>query len=321
MFVVDPTFAASGAPRLAYLHDALMSLDASIRTRSDSRVAHRAWRSGRDDPATRRSVRRRRGLRQPRLLAVRSTRATLRCADALRAAGRGAARASGRRTPSIPAASARTTARRTRCSRRSRRSGDGSASTAPFDEPRRRRSGGSPEGGRLAAHEPLFDRPDPDVRTRRPSARMRLTPDGRSFLDAASAADGTLRSGVDAYNDLRDRRHSRAPAVCRPTSSGASIHPRTLLADLDLSGAERRRPDGLLERVGMARLLRRRAVPAARTRRGRTSTRSTTRCRSTPTPAARAASTGGRGDDRIRHRRRRDAPAGWRPGGCTTACG
>ncbi len=31
VFVVDPTFAGSGAPRLAYLHDALRSLDASIR--------------------------------------------------------------------------------------------------------------------------------------------------------------------------------------------------------------------------------------------------------------------------------------------------
>ena len=31
VFVVDPTFASAGAPRLAYLHDALGSLDASIR--------------------------------------------------------------------------------------------------------------------------------------------------------------------------------------------------------------------------------------------------------------------------------------------------
>jgi deoxyribodipyrimidine photo-lyase len=31
VFVVDPTFASSGAPRLAYLHDTLRSLDASIR--------------------------------------------------------------------------------------------------------------------------------------------------------------------------------------------------------------------------------------------------------------------------------------------------
>ena len=33
VFIVDPTFAHSGAPRLAYLHDALASLDASIRER------------------------------------------------------------------------------------------------------------------------------------------------------------------------------------------------------------------------------------------------------------------------------------------------
>ena len=35
VFVVDPTFESSGAPRLAYLHDALRSLDTSIRARSD----------------------------------------------------------------------------------------------------------------------------------------------------------------------------------------------------------------------------------------------------------------------------------------------
>jgi deoxyribodipyrimidine photo-lyase len=33
VFVIDPAFASSGAPRLAYLHDALRSLDASIRQR------------------------------------------------------------------------------------------------------------------------------------------------------------------------------------------------------------------------------------------------------------------------------------------------
>jgi len=36
VFIVDPTFASSGAPRLAYLHDCLGSLDASIRERSDT---------------------------------------------------------------------------------------------------------------------------------------------------------------------------------------------------------------------------------------------------------------------------------------------
>jgi deoxyribodipyrimidine photo-lyase len=34
VFVIDPAFAASGAPRLAYLHDALRSLDAAIREHS-----------------------------------------------------------------------------------------------------------------------------------------------------------------------------------------------------------------------------------------------------------------------------------------------
>jgi deoxyribodipyrimidine photo-lyase len=40
-FVVDPAFASSGAPRLAYLHDALRSLDASIRERGGPGLALR----------------------------------------------------------------------------------------------------------------------------------------------------------------------------------------------------------------------------------------------------------------------------------------
>jgi deoxyribodipyrimidine photo-lyase len=34
VFVVDPAFDSAGAPRLAYLHEALRSLDSSIRERS-----------------------------------------------------------------------------------------------------------------------------------------------------------------------------------------------------------------------------------------------------------------------------------------------
>ena len=56
------------------------------------------------------------------------------------------------------------------------------------------------------------------------------------FREAASAADGTLRSGVSAYSDLRDRPALAGTSQLSPDLKWGTIHPRTLLADLDLSG-------------------------------------------------------------------------------------
>ena len=84
------------------------------------------------------------------------------------------------------------------------------------------------------------------------------------------------------------------------------VHPRQLLADL----GTRRRRRVLRQRVGLARVLRRRAAPPAPESGGRTSTAEWTRCRWTPTTRARSRieEVGGRAH-RLPDRRRRHAPA------------
>ena len=57
-----------------------------------------------------------------------------------------------------------------------------------------------------------------------------------SFIEAVSAADGTMRSGVDAYNDVRDTPSLAGTSQLSPDLKWGTIHPRTLLADLDLTG-------------------------------------------------------------------------------------
>ena len=82
---------------------------------------------------------------------------------------------------------------------------------------------------------PLFDPPEPGCGL--PSVGETAALDRwASFLDAASAADGTMRSGVSAYNDLRDQPALAGTSQLSPDLKWGTIHPRTLLADLDLSG-------------------------------------------------------------------------------------
>ena len=82
---------------------------------------------------------------------------------------------------------------------------------------------------------PLFDPPEPGCGL--PSVGEAAALDRwASFLDAASAADGTMRSGVSAYNDLRDQPALAGTSQLSPDLKWGTIHPRTLLADLDLSG-------------------------------------------------------------------------------------
>ena len=234
LFVVDPAFAASGAPRLAYLHEALVSLDASIRERSDSQllVVH-------GDPVE----------MIPRLAAAFDAEAVYVSRDysplgrRRDAAVSEALRPDGRALHGHGSPYAVDPTRVTK--------GDGTPYKvftpfskvwrsvgwpAPFDEP--------PDDMRwvpaieLAAHAtPLGQRPDPTC-TLPPigedAARERWT----AFIDAASAADGTMRSGVDAYNDLRDTPALAGTSHLSPDLKWGVVHPRTLLADLDLGGAK-----------------------------------------------------------------------------------
>ena len=82
---------------------------------------------------------------------------------------------------------------------------------------------------------PLFGWPDPGCDLP-PAGEAAALERWASFLDAVSAADGTMRSGVDAYNDLRDQPALAGTSQLSPDLKWGTLHPRTLLADLDLSG-------------------------------------------------------------------------------------
>ena len=84
------------------------------------------------------------------------------------------------------------------------------------------------------------------------SARAQRTPGGPRFSTRTSAADGTMRSGVEAYNDLRDQPALAGTSQLSADLKWGTIHPRSLLADLDLSGPKDDGADGLLERAGLA---------------------------------------------------------------------
>ena len=82
----------------------------------------------------------------------------------------------------------------------------------------------------------LPERPDPGCDL--PAAGEAAALDRwRGFIDATGAADGTMRSGVDAYDDLRDQPALNGTSHLSPDLKWGTVHPRTLLADLDASGA------------------------------------------------------------------------------------
>ncbi len=232
VFVVDPVFDAAGAPRRALLHDVLTALDTSLRDRYGTRllIAH-------GDPTT----------EIPRL-AVAVDAETVFVSRDFAPYGR-------RRDAAIAATLAE--------QRRALRGvgspyavdpgkvlkGDGTPYKVftpfskiwrqievdgPHDDPEDDMRWAAP--GMIAAHtQPLFDRPDPGCDL--PVAGEEAARDRwAAFLDSTSAADGTMRSGVDAYNDLRDTPALAGTSRLSPDLKWGTIHPRTLLADLDLSG-------------------------------------------------------------------------------------
>ena len=159
-----------------------------------------------------------------------------RSADALAGQRSQDCAASGRRTPSNPGTV---------------RKGDGDpyAVFTPFSKVWRRTGWHGPvpsrpmttfdgsvpvRGGRLATR-------CPTARTRavcsQRRARRRRSTGGVAFVDSTGAADGTMRSGVDAYDDLRDRPALNGTSHLSPDLKWGTIHPRTLLADLDASGS------------------------------------------------------------------------------------
>jgi deoxyribodipyrimidine photo-lyase len=233
VFVVDPTFAASGALRLAYLHDVLTALDSSIRERSGAPllIVH-------GDPITvipALAARLHAGsVFVSRDYSPYGRRRDAAVVEALRADGR-SLRGVGSPYAVDPGGVLKgdDTPYKvfTPFSKVWRKVGW----AAPHDDPDNIRW--TPASIIADVTEPLFERPDPGIdlpATGEAAAHQRLG----AFLEFASAADGTMRSGAEAYNDLRDRPALTGTSQLSPDLKWGTIHPRTVLSDLDLSGAK-----------------------------------------------------------------------------------
>ncbi len=232
LFVVDPAFAAAGAPRRAYLHDSLAALDRSIRDRSESRLLIR-----RGDPTE----------IVPRLAADLGADEVYVSKD-FAPYGRArdeevsaALRDGGRHLIGVasPYAVAPGGVRKgdgtpyrvfTPFSKVWRQTGIDAPHPEPGDDAR-----WVPAASLDDLAEPIFERPDFETPPVGEEAGHRRWTE---FLDAAGAADGTLRSGVEAYHDLRDLPALAGTSRLSADLKWGALHPRTLLADLDLSGSK-----------------------------------------------------------------------------------
>lgn len=239
MFVVDPVFDAAGAPRRALLHDVLTALDTALRDRHGTRLLIRSG-----DPR----------VEVPLMAAAFGVETVYVSRDyAPYGRERDSAVASalteqGRAFRGVGSPYAVDPGRVLK--------GDGTPYKVftPFSKVWRQVGLEAPHDGpgddmkwvpasAVAEHtHPLFDRPDPGCDL--PFAGEEAASDRwAAFLDVTSAADGTMRSGVDAYNDLRDTPALAGTSHLSPDFKWGTIHPRTVLADLDLSGS---RDDGAM---------------------------------------------------------------------------
>ena len=232
VFVIDPKFDGAGAPRRALLHDCLVSLDKSLREASGTGLVIR-----RGDPTHVISMLVEE-LNAGSVVVSRDyspygrTRDAA-VADVLAAGGRSL------RGVGSPYAVDPGTVRK----------GDGNpyAVFTPFSKMWRRTDWHGPHpwpsdaqwigaGSAGIESDGLPDRPDPGCEL--PDAGESAALDRwRCFIDSTGAADGTMRSGVEAYDDLRDRPALTGTSHLSPDLKWGTIHPRTLLADLDASGA------------------------------------------------------------------------------------
>jgi deoxyribodipyrimidine photo-lyase len=224
VFVIDPTFASSGAPRLAYLHDALQSLDASIRASGGPGLVIRHGDPTTVIPALAAQVdadtvfvardyapygRRRDG----------AVKAAL-DANVRHLTGVGSPYAVGPGTVTKDNGTAYAVF--TPFSKVWRRVGWDLPADAPGNDFRWANRGGE----RGVASEPLGDRPDPGIalpEAGEGAARDRWV----QFVHAG---------GVDGYPDQRDLPAVAGTSQLSPALKWGTMHPRQLLADLDASG-------------------------------------------------------------------------------------
>jgi deoxyribodipyrimidine photo-lyase len=223
VFVVDPTFAASGAPRLAYLHDALRSLDASIREHSGTGLVIRHGDPVEVIPALAAEV------NADTVFVARdySPYGRRRDGDVKTALDRDARHLKGVGSPYAVAPGSVTKddgtpyAVFTPFSKVWRRIGWDLPVDAPTDD--------FPWVGADAAgieSEPLGDRPDPGIEL--PAAGEHAADELWSAFAAA---------GVDEYPDRRNLPAVDGTSKLSPALKWGTVHPRQLLADLDASGA------------------------------------------------------------------------------------
>ena len=223
LFVIDPTFADSGGPRLAFLHDCLAALDAAIREQSGTGLVIRTG-----DPT----------VVVPQLAADLDAASVVvskdfspygrardaAVADALRSTGR-TLRGVGSPYAVDPGAV---------------RKGDGDpyAVFTPFSKVWRQ----------VGWREP-FDAPGTDVAWRGAGStgvetdELPARPDPECELPVAGEQAALDRwqsfhsaGGVDAYDDLRDQPSVAGTSRLSPDLKWGTIHPRTMLADIDASG-------------------------------------------------------------------------------------
>ncbi|MEM8745284.1 MAG: deoxyribodipyrimidine photo-lyase [Actinomycetota bacterium] len=223
LFVVDPVFAASGGPRLAYLHDVVTALDVSLRDRVGVGLVVRHGIPARvvsgfaaDVGATSVTV--------SRDYTPYGRRRDATVAEALSADGRtlrgigspyAVAPGGVRKDDGTPYAVY------TPFSKRWRRAGWPEPVDVPIDD----------ATWPAVDSEPLFDRPDPGCEL--PTAGERAALDR---WDAFRSADGGV-DGVTAYDDRRNLPALDGTSRLSPDLKWGTIHPRTILADLDASGA------------------------------------------------------------------------------------
>jgi deoxyribodipyrimidine photo-lyase len=223
VFVVDPTFARSGAARLAYLHDCLQSLDATLRERGGLglHICH-------GDPVD----------AVPRLAADVGAEAVFvtrdyspygrrrdeQVVDALRSAGRSLV---GVGSPyAVPPGTV------------AKADGQPYAVFTPFSKVWRQVGWDAPAGEptddfRWANAATLGIAPDP--LPERPVPGCELPAVGER---AAHQRWGAFRgAGVDTYGDRRDLPAVDGTSRLSPALKWGTIHPRQLLADIDASGA------------------------------------------------------------------------------------